>query len=591
MDALAATEDRPRLVAEAWLRRLNQVLQTGDAAALAALFRTDGHWRDIAALTWRIATVTGADTIAAPLLAGAQAQDARNFAIDPDRFPPRTVERAGEPTIEAIIRFETATGTGAGVLRIKTDDANTPQAWTLLTALDHIAGHDEETARIAREEPAFDRDFQGPNWHDKRIAARRYDDRDPDVLVVGGGHAGLTAAAALGALNVDALVVDRMARVGDNWRLRYHGLKLHNQVYSNHLPYMPFPKTWPRYIPKDKIANWLEHYAEAMEINFWTSTSFEGATYNPAARRWMARLKLADGTIRELHPRHIVMATSVSGTPNIPTIPTLDRFAGKIVHSSKFGDGAAWRGKPVFVFGTGTSAHDIAQDLHGNGALVTMVQRSPTLVTNVEPAAQLYDGIYYGPGPTLADRDLINTSVPLQVLKQAHKLLTTRTRELDAEMLAGLERIGFRLEFGEDNTGWPLKYRSRGGGYYFNVGCSELLIRGEIGLIQYNDIETFTAAGVQMNDGRLIEGALAVLATGYKGPSHLLATLFGPTVATSVGQVWGFDHATQELANMWMPTPQRGLWFTGGSFAQCRIYSRHLAVQIKAVELGLAPAG
>jgi hypothetical protein len=72
-----------------------------------------------------------------------------------------------------------------------------------------------------------------------------------------------------------------------------------------------------------------------------------------------------------------------------------------------------------------TSAHDIAQDLHGNGAHVTMVQRSPTLVTNVEPAAQLYDGIYYGDGPPLADRDLVNTSVPLPVMKQAHKLLTT----------------------------------------------------------------------------------------------------------------------------------------------------------------------
>jgi cation diffusion facilitator CzcD-associated flavoprotein CzcO len=245
-------------------------------------------------------------------------------------------------------------------------------------------------------------------------------------------------------------------------------------------------------------------------------------------------------------------------------------------------------GRPVFVFGTGTSAHDIAQDLHGNGAQVTMVQRSPTLITNVEPSAQLYDGVYYSPGPSLEDRDLINTSFPLPVMKQAHKLLTAKSRAYDAELLTGLERVGFRLEFGEDDTGWPLKYRQRGGGYYFNVGCSDLIVRGEIGLIQAHDIEGFDTAEVQLKDGRRLPGELVVLATGYKGPDHLVGTLFGPEVAQRVGQVWGFDALTQELRNMWTRTPQPGLWFTGGSFSQCRMYSKYLAIQIKATELGLA---
>jgi putative flavoprotein involved in K+ transport len=154
-------------------------------------------------------------------------------------------------------------------------------------------------------------------------------------------------------------------------------------------------------------------------------------------------------------------------------------------------------------------------------------------------------------------------------------------------MLEGLERIGFKLEFGEDGTGWPLKYRSRGGGYYFNVGCSELLIRGEIGLIQYSDIDSFFAGGVRMKDGREVASELAVLATGYKGQDAMVPAFFGAEVAAKVGQVWGFDHAAQELANMWTPSGQDGLWFTGGSFSQCRMYSRHVAVQIKAREVGV----
>jgi len=433
----------------------------------------------------------------------------------------------------------------------------------------------------------FARDFHGPNWLDRRQGANAYADRDPTVLVVGGGHAGLVLAACLGQLDVDALVVDRMQRIGDNWRLRYHGLKLHNQVHSNHLPYMPFPPTWPAYLPKDRIANWLETYAECMDIAFWTQTALEGARFDARAGRWSARLRLADGGTRELRPKHIVMATSVSGTPHIPQIPTLERFAGSVVHSSRFSDGAAWRDRPVTVLGTGTSAHDIAQDLHGHGARVTMVQRSATLVVNVEPSAQLYDGVYLGEGPSLEDRDLINASMPLPLTKVAHKLLTDEVKEIDRPLLDGLEKAGFRLAFGEDGTGWPLLYRTRGGGYYFNVGCSELIVKGEIGIVQYHDIETFLPDGARMMDGRRLKAELIVLATGYKGQDHLVETLFGEEVAARVGPIWGFDERTQELRNMWVRTGQPGLWFTAGAFSQCRIYSKVLALQIKAAELGL----
>lgn len=571
--------------AELWLARFNTALQAADPAPLAALFRPDSHWRDIVGLSETIQTVSGNGAIAAALLGSTAG--GRGFAIDPERAAPRVVERAGAAVIEAILRFETSAGQCAGLLRIRQDEAadGLPVAWTLLTALDSLRGHDEETCRLQREEPAFERDFQGPNWLDRRRQAQRYEDREPEVLIVGGGHAGLTAAARLGALNVRALVVDRMARVGDNWRLRYRGLKLHNQVYSNHMPYLPFPRTWPNYIPKDKIANWLEFYTEAMEIDFWTRTNFAGASYDDSTGSWTAQVERAEGGPRTLRPRHIILATSVSGTPNLPDIPTLDRFKGRVVHSSGFKDGAEWRGRNVLVFGTGTSGHDIAQDLHGHGAHVTMVQRSPTLIVNVEPSAQLYDSVFYGPGPSMEDRDLINVSVPLAVMKQAHKLVTDQTRILDKTLLDGLERIGFRLDFGEDGTGWPLKYRTRGGGYYFNVGCSELLVKGEIGLIQYHDIAAFTADGLAMKDGSHRSAELAVLATGYKGPDHIVASLFGPEVAARVGRVWDFHPETQELNNMWMRTGQPGLWFTGGSFAQCRAYSKYLALQIKAAEL------
>ncbi len=574
-----ALETRPDAAAQAWCARFNEALAARDARRLAACFAADGHWRDVLGLGWDFRTWSGAAALGRALAA---AGPASGFAPDPSRAAPRAVTRAGEPCHEALLRFDTPAGSGAAVLRMRQGD---DRAWTLLTTLDAIRGHDEDSVRDAREEPPFERDFHGPNWLDRREATRRYEGREPAVLIVGGGHAGITAAARLGAIGLDALIVDRMARVGDNWRLRYHGLKLHNSLDSNHLPYMPFPRGWPRYIAKDKIANWLEHYVETMEIDFWTSTSFEGATR--VGDHWQARLRLADGGMRIMRPRHIVMAASVSAVPNLPDIPGLDGFGGQVVHSGRFTDGAAWRGRPVLVFGTGTSAHDVAQDLHGNGAQVTMVQRSPTLIVNIEPSAQLYDEVFYGPGPSIEDRDLLNLSFPLPVMKQSHKLITARAREHDAALLAGLERVGFRLDFGEDGTGWPLKYRNRGGGYYFNVGCSELLVQREVGLIQYQDIAGFEATGARMADGTLQPAELIVLATGYKGQHHMVEQLFGVDVAARVGRVWGFEPDTQELRNMWTRTPERGLWFTGGSFAQCRAYSKYLALGILAEELGL----
>lgn len=551
--------------ADAWLDRLNSALRQG--AGIAALFLDDCHWRDLVALTGELRTTSG-DPGA---LAGAwAAAGATAFTRHPSRLMPCQAERAGVDCIEAMFTFRTKDGFGEGMVRWKAEDPG--RAWTIMTALDRLHGQE------GRVEPAFARDVRAPNWADQRVAARTYADRDPQVLVVGGGHAGLTIAARLGAMGIDALVVDREKRIGDNWRLRYHNLKLHNQIRVNEMPYLPFPTTWPRYIPKDMIANWLEIYTEALEINFWTETSFDGADWDEASQTWTARITRR-GQGRVMKVPHIVMAASASAVPIYPDIPTLDRFRGETVHAAHFEIGERWRGRPVLVFGTGTSSHDICQHLHAHGADVTMVQRSPTMVVNVDPSAQLYDGLYLGEFESIEDQDLINVSIPYDVMVAAHKLLTRQVRELDRETLDGLERAGFRLSYGVDGTGWPLLFRTRGGGYYFNVGCSELIIAGDVGLIQYDDIQTFEADGVRMADGSHRPAELVVLATGYEGQGALVGTLFGEAVRARAGQVWGFNNV-KEMANMWTRTGQPGLWFTAGAFSQCRIFGKYLALQI-----------
>lgn len=571
-----------------WLEAFNAAVARPNANELGALFLEDSHWREILSLSWELTTTSGRGAIANALAEALPRFQARNFSVDPERCAPRAIERAGVPVIEAFLQFETAIGRGAGLLRMRRDgkaDA-APMAWTLHTTLEEISGHEESTLRAQRKEPVYARDFHGPTWLERRTAAAEFNDREPTVLIVGGGHAGLSAAARLGQLGIDTLVVDKEERIGDNWRLRYRALMLHNQFYSNHLPYMPYPQTWQPYLPKDRIANWLEMYVDCMDINFWTQTSFEGAEFDEASGRWQAQVRRGD-EVRTLRPKHIIMATSVSGTPKIPDIPSLQKFKGKVIHSSQFDGGANWRGRNVLIIGTGTSAHDIAQDLHGHGAHATMVQRSPTLVVQVEPSAQLYDSVYLGEGPSLEDRDLINTSMPFQVWFAGHKLLTAKAQENDSPLLESLEKVGFRLSQGFEDSGWAYLFRTRGGGYYFNIGCSDLLARREVGLIQNADIETFVPEGVQMRDGRVVPADLIVLATGFKGHEHMVQKFFGPEVATRVGPIWGIDAEKQELCNMWTRTGQPGLWFTGGAFSMCRAYSKYLALQIQAAELGL----
>jgi putative flavoprotein involved in K+ transport len=573
----------------AWLDLFNGAAKQCDSQVISDLFEPDSHWREIVALSWGISTTSGAQAIGTSLAAALHQFKAHQFEIDPARAAPQLAERAGVKVVEAFLKFQTHIGQGAALLRMKVQAKGLPmtQAWTLHTTLESIHGHEEHTLRALRAEPVFARDFQGPNWLDRRQQARLFADREPVVLVVGGGHAGLSVAARLGQLGVDTLVVDQMARIGDNWRNRYNGLMLHNQVHSNHLPYMPYPPTWQPYLPKDRIANWLEMYVDCMDIHFWTETTFMGASFDDQLQAWNAQVRQANGTVRTLHPKHIIMATSVSGSPHIPHIDTLDAFSGPVLHSSQFGDGAAWKDKNVMVIGTGTSAHDIAQDLHGNGVKVTMVQRSPTLVLNVEPSAQLYDGVYLGDGPSLEDRDLINTSIPLKIMLANHKRLTDQAKVLDEPTLKALEAVGFKLDYGVDGTGWPYLFRTRGGGYYFNVGCSDLIANKQIALLQFDQIERFTSNGVQLRSGASAAFDAVVLGTGYKGHTHLLETLFGPDIAQHVGRVWGFDTDTQELKNMWTSTAQTGLWFTGGAFSQCRAYSKYMALHIKAIELGL----
>ena len=570
-----------------WLKSFNEsILQQKNKdesiKILSNLFFEDSHWRDILALTWKIQTVSGKSKIIEDLYNNILDVSAKDFQIDQERTPPREVIRGGKSVIEVILKFNTKFGECEGIVRLYEDHEEQRQfkAWSFLTALSELNNSNN------KELEKYQNTLEGPNWLDKRNKDRLFNNREPEVIVVGSGQAGLSIAARLKQQDIDTLIVDKNERVGDNWRNRYHSLKLHNQTHVNHLPYMPFPSTWPTYIPKDKLAGWFEYYVESMELNVWTNTRFIGAEYKEDKKCWNVKLKLPDGTIKLMKPKHIVMAVGVSSVPNRTKIPGINDYKGKVIHSVDYDSGKDYNGKNVLVYGTGTSAHDVAQDLYVHGANVKIVQRSPSMVVNVEPSAQLPYQLY-SEGPNIDDCDLITISTPLQVLKKTHQLLTEKTKRIDKPLLDKLTSVGFNLEYGEENSGWQFKYLTRGGGYYFNVGASDLIADGKIKVIQFSDIEKFVSTGIEIKSGEKFNIDLMITATGYKGQEYVVEELFGKSVVDKIGPIWGFDDERQELRNMWMQTKQPGLWFHAGSLAQCRIFSKFLALQIKAIQDGI----
>ncbi len=579
------TDTSAKAAAQHWLGDFTLALDSGEQSRIAALFADECHWRDILAFTWNLHTTTGGAAIARRMIPALARVAPRGLQLAKGRTPPRAVKRAGTACIEAIFTFETAVGPCNGVVRLVSEGGQ-PRAWTLMTSLDEIRGHEDPANGSRWRDVDWKRNFGGENWLDRRRQAVAYADRDPAVLVVGAAQAGLMVAARLNMLGVDTLAIDREKRLGDSWRRRYHALTLHNETRVNHFPYMPFPRSWPVFIPKDMLANWFELYAEAMELNVWTGTELTSASYDDAAKRWTVTLKRSDGSERLMHPRHVVFCNGVSTIPKWPDLPGLKEFSGAVRHSGDYGSGLDWKGKRVLVLGTGTSGHDVAQDLAVSGAAdVSIIQNGPTLVVSLKEAQSPY--ALYDEDISFEDCDLLAASFPYPIYSRSHQQLTKKNAEADKVLLEGLKKRGFKLTSGLDGTGWQIMYGNRGGGYYFDAGCSQMIVDGRVGLIQFADIERFCAEGARMKDGTVRAADLIVLATGYEGQKEAIRPILGDAMTDRIGPVWGFDQEG-ELAGMWRPTGQPGLWFLAGGLAQCRIFSKVLALQIMARELGIA---
>lgn len=576
--------DSPTALAAGWLAAFADALQQGRFET-AALFQDACFWRDLVAFSWNIKTAEGQAAIAAMLAATVPTAQPTHWQLAGEA----TVEAGtGGEYIAACFTFETAVARGKGHLRLQDG-----KCWTLLTAMTELKGFEEKKGArraLGTQHGAFKNRRSWLEQKQQTEAELGYT-RQPYCVIIGGGQGGIALAARLRRLEVPTIVIEKNERAGDSWRKRYKTLCLHDVVWQNHLPYLPFPDDWPVFIPKDKMGDWLECYTKIMELNYWTATECQSASYDEATATWTVTV-LREGQPVVLHPQQLVLATGMSGMPKIPTIPGAETFAGEIHHSSRHTSGEAYRGKRSVVLGSNNSAHDICAGLWENGADVTMIQRSPTLVAKSETlfAGSRYSHASEEAGISTDEIDFLAAATPYKLQAMQAIPMWERIRQTDADLYTRLADAGFLLDFGEDGSGLAMKYMRRGSGYYIDVGASELVANGSIKLRSGVTIAQIKPHSVVLSDGSELPADLIVYATGYGSMNSWAARLISPEVADKVGNCWGLGSDTKydpgpwegELRNMWKPTQQPGLWFHGGNLQQSRFYSQSLALQIKA---------
>ncbi|KAI0320568.1 FAD/NAD(P)-binding domain-containing protein [Amylostereum chailletii] len=588
VDALKATvpDDLDALqVAKAWFTAFAAKTEAKDAEGLVGLFVEDGYWRDILSMTWDYRTFHGTPRIGQFLRDRLPIMAPSRLALDDARV---ALQRPYPDLawVQGLFTFETALGKGTGVFRLVPVRERAWKAHTVFTVLEALKDAEELTG--PRRDPL-------PNhglWHQKRRREVECEDEEPKAIVIGGGQSGLEIAARLKYLGVKALIVEKQPRIGNQWRTRYEALCLHDPVWYDHLPYVPFPSTWPVFTPAPKLADWLENYAHVLELNIWTSATATKVTQDPRTKIWSVIVKRekADGTVAErtFKVKHVIFAVGWGGgTPNVPSYPGADTFTGQILHSSQHKSARDHIGKKVVVVGACTSGHDLCADYHKHGVDVTMYQRSPTYIMSAKHGLRILLGdLYSETGPPTEIADILNASFPNHLMYLLHKRMTEDIAEADKETLDGLKKVGFKLGWGIDGSGFLMLAWTKGGGYYLDVGTSKLISDGKIKLKNDSPIKGFTKTGLEFENGSTVDADVVIFATGYTNVREPIHKICEPDIADGVKTIWGLDEEG-EINGAWRDTGVDGLYVMMGNLAACRFNSKILALQIRAMEDGV----
>lgn len=566
-------------VGKAWLTSFAQFVQAKDIPGILSLLDSEPWWRDVFALTWDLRTFQGPQEIKKFL--EDRFEETQFGGI---KFVKAEYQRPFPDLAWIVVQFDftTAVAEGRGIARLVPSKEGVWKAAIIGTNLEGLKDFPERIGSLRNFQPSHGK------WVDQRRKEKAFEGHDPEVLIIGGGQSGLNLAARLKHLGTSNLVIERESRIGNLWRNRYEALCLHDPVWFDHMPYIPFPESWPVFTPAQKLADWLEFYAEALELNVWTSSTVTKATRDEKTGKWAVTVRKPDGSERVFHVDHVVFALGLGGgAPKIPKIPGQEEFQGQVLHSTAHHSAKDHIGKKVFIIGACTSAHDIASDYADHGVDVTMFQRSSTyIMTTKEGMPRMMAPLYWQGGPPTEEADRLDNTVPIRFKKLLAKRVAAKIHEADKDLLEGLHKVGYRTNFGDDDSGFIYLALKRGGGYYLDVGACQKIIDGKIKIKNDSQIERFTKTGLKFTDGSEVEADVVMYATGfddYRGP---IRAILGEDPESPLTPIWGLNDEG-ELRTTWREVGVPNAWYMMGNLCWSRFFSKHVALQIKAKQEGL----
>ncbi|KAJ3922229.1 FAD/NAD-P-binding domain-containing protein [Lentinula edodes] len=565
-------------IAQAWLTDFSRSLSTGDCQTATSAFLKDGWLRDILVFTWNNRSLFGTSKIMKYLEENLERDTLSDFRLNDESHLAPYNNQSLPTAVYSGFTFRTPIAFGQGFVNLSQDESGNWKALTVLMMMKDLIGHEES----GPEEGVYEGHTRA--WVDVNEERRKAVEENPHVIILGGGQTGLNVAARFHQMKIPSIVLEREDRIGDHWRKRYPTLSLHTPKNHHSMLYKPYPATWPIFTPRDKLASWLEQYADSQDLVIWTrSTILPTPKYDYTSKKWTVVVS-RNGEHLTFHPAHIVIACGTLGHPRIPSIINMQTFEGHIIHSAKYNGGNVFSGKQVVVVGAGNTAADICQDLVHCGAEVTMVQRSSTCVVPRPVSTANLDRMWPQEVPTDVS-DLKFASLPLPLI---YKLATSRAAhiaEITQSMQDGLKKAGMQVNLGPGGAGNFILVFNRFGGYWLDVGAAELIISGKIKIKQGVEPERLTKYSMIFNDGSSVQADAIIFATGYHYIRDTMKDTFGEETIELTAPVWGLDEEG-EIQGSYRPSGHPGLWFAAGDFFSSRFSSKQLALEIKAIELG-----
>ena len=293
---------------------------------------------------------------------------------------------------------------------------------------------------------------------------------------------------------------------------------LHDPIFLDHFPYLPFPDHWPLYYVQGQDGRLARDLRQGDGDRFLGQhASARPRAMTTRSGEWTVTVTRGGETLT-LRPKQLVLATGLSGAKHIPAIPGAERFNGQQYHSA---DHAAARASPARA--ASSSARTIprttsASTCGKHDAQVTMIQRSPTIVVRADTMRAVRSDICYAqPGvPTSTSRT--SCAPPCRSARATSP--RTAYRRLCADrrrfLRSAWRRAGFQLWHGEDETGFFMAYYRRAAGYYIDVGGSRADRQRARSSWPHGEIAELTEDGVRMADGTFLPADVIVYATGYR---------------------------------------------------------------------------